>query len=94
MDCSQGDRLCTECCKWLTFIITPSPQNFKEYMDFYKQRGAKIEQLAASVAITVPATCPHLSITGCMIHEKKPKLCKEYDCRQDPFLKGGKYYEQ
>jgi len=83
---------CYECCKWLTFIVALSPETFTEHIDFYTRRGAKIQILTGSVAITVPSPCPHLIGGSCSIHKDKPYLCKKYDCRKDPFLKGGKYY--
>lgn len=92
MDCSIGQRLCTECCYHLTFILQLDPSTFKKHIEFYEARGAHFTQLAASVAITVPSPCPHASMNGCGLEDKKPQLCYEYDCRQDPFLKGGKYY--
>lgn len=72
-------------------MVEIEPRNFKKYMEFYKARGCKIQMLSGSVAITVPSPCPHLTITGCSVYENRPELCKDYNCRNDPFLKGGKY---
>jgi len=97
IDCRYDNgELCTECCNWMTFILQIDPKTFKEQIAFYVERGCKITQMAGTVAITVRSRCPHLlddPYTGCWLNSStKPALCRKYDCRQDPFLKGGKYF--
>lgn len=87
LDCTG----CTECCNWLTFIVQFLPEGFDKGTDLYSTRGCQLQTLSGEVAITVPTTCQHLTPEGCSIHNSKPKACKDYDCRRDPFLKGGKY---
>lgn len=87
---------CGECCKWITFIVATPPGQGDEFLDFYRTRGAKTEVLPeGQIAVTVSSICPYLieGRAGCGVHESmKPALCKNYDCRTDPFIKGGKYY--
>ena len=100
IDCRRDDgSLCVECCKWMTFIVNFTTEMEKQ-LEFYKARGCKIFLFkekgnpSGDVAITVPSVCPMLTVTGCRIQDKKPELCKKYDCRRDLFISGGKYYEK
>ena len=89
LDCSG----CTECCNWMTFMLNPPADLYKKYSEFYQKRGCKITTQPGIMAVTVPSPCPNLVPNGCRIQNiGKPQMCKEYDCRTDPFLKGGKYY--
>jgi hypothetical protein len=101
IDCRMEDGLlCLECCKWMTFIVDFSEMNEvqrQKQVGFYITRGCKITKLPkGKIAITVPSVCPQLTILGCSIQasQRKPAVCKEYDCRLDPFLKDGKYFNQ
>lgn len=92
LDCSG----CTECCKWMTFILLPPEDVFQKYYDFYIHRGCKLQAFPTAqgkqLAVTVPSTCQYLTSDGCSLEKSsKPELCREYDCRTDPFLNGGKY---
>lgn len=87
LDCTG----CTECCNWLTFIVQPEPKTFKLNTEFWEKRGCKLTMLQAALAVTIPSKCPHLTADGCGCYEERPLLCRQYDCRRDPFLKGGKY---
>lgn len=90
LDCTG----CTECCRWVTFIMQWEPENFKTYAEFYTARGCKIKMLQGAVAVVVPSVCPNLNSNGCSIYESRPKACRDYDCRADKFLEGGNYYGQ
>lgn len=94
IDCSRHDgSLCIECCKWMTFIIKKS-EELEKQLEFYIERGCKIQHIkeSDSIAITIPSVCPHLTVMGCRIYSTRPESCRNYDCRQDPFLKDGKYF--
>ena len=102
MDCEiihkDGRKeMCTECCKWMTFILEVSNDQLEGTLDFYVTRGCKTQVVGKSkefstIAFTVPTTCPERTVDGCRINHRKPNVCRNYDCRQDRFLKGGKYY--
>ena len=93
IDCRREDgSLCIECCKWTTFIVVLI-QDSEKQLEFYHARGCKIAKLSGdNVAITLPTVCPQLTTNGCQVQGAKPKVCWDYDCRHDPFLKDGKYF--
>jgi len=95
LDCRKKDgTLCTECCKVMTFVVTPPDGQFAQYVNFYAARGGNLELLTRnSFAVVVPSICPHVSDQGCDLGKNKPELCKKYDCRIDTFLTNGKYKE-
>lgn len=77
---------CQECCKWLTFILTN--QTFEENWEAYEARGClgiKVEG-ENFTGVMVPTVCQHLSALGCGIYETRPKQCRDYDGRTDPFM--------
>lgn len=67
------------------------PHLMSRKMEFYKARGCQVQPTSNGLIVSVPSVCPMLRMGVCTIHKNKPQACKEYDCRQDPWLKGGKY---
>lgn len=89
---------CSECCEWVTFII-PQPSGIQltterssflknALVEFYEARGCKIKDaIGDNMAVMVPSVCPHLSVKGCDIYDKRPDLCRQYDGRLDRYMK-------
>lgn len=83
---------CSECCKWMTFLLHPTEGDYDYYVDFYTRRGCKLELIDGGFAVTINSVCPYLHNDRCSIETVKPGMCRKYDCRTDPFIKGGNYY--
>lgn len=77
---------CQECCKWLTFTLTPMPHVLEHWKEYYTERGCKVIQRGSQMTVLVPHVCQHLKESGCEIYAGRPKVCFDYDGRQDPFL--------
>lgn len=77
---------CKECCKWLTFILSPHIMN-NDMVTFYRTRGCKIKLINDNFHVMVPTTCPHLTEKGCDKYKHRPQKCREYDGRFDPAMK-------
>lgn len=92
---------CMECCKILLVPLPedpPLPQRQRTYnaffspnaFDFYKRRGCTpwTAPDGRKWLVVDNYRCPELNdLTGCMIYEDRPKFCREYDGRTDPYLK-------
>jgi len=77
--------ICMECCKWIGFpcakvFATPS------FYNFYQTRGCKIIERGSFVIVALPNRCPYLSDNGCVIYERRPTNCRNYDGRKDPIV--------
>lgn len=80
---------CNECCKWMTFTISPESKSaMDKFTEFYKARGCKVKMGTDSLVVMVPYMCANLNlITGyCDIYNRRPQLCREYDGRWDPHM--------
>jgi len=77
----------------MTFILNPHQEDSEYFSEYYLQRGCKITDTGIGIAVTVPSVCPYLLDNRCSVELIKPDLCVKYDCRTDPFLKGGNYYD-
>jgi len=78
---------CLECCKSL---VIPFDYNrlSKEDIEFYKIRGIDfITTYKSSYMILNNFPCPYLTKNGCSIYNSRPKVCNDYDGREDYFLK-------
>jgi len=80
---------CHECCKWMTFIVEANDYNMRRrYTNFYRARGCDVKEAGSSLIIMVNTPCPHLLPTGaCIIYEKRPEICRDYDGRFDPNMR-------
>lgn len=81
---------CHECCQWMTFIINAeNPVMTAQHREFYEARGCTVKVLEGGglMAIMVKTTCPHLLLGRCMIYDKRPKVCRDYDGRWDPNMR-------
>jgi Fe-S-cluster containining protein len=77
---------CLECCKWIGVVSAIDPNNYFE-RSFYEIRGCKTFVKDGHLIVIIPFKCHHLTEKGCDIYEKRPLYCKEYDGREDPFMK-------
>lgn len=98
---------CDHCCNYMTFTLQhrAMTDDMKEQLlEFYNARGAHITQDVYAFYVTIHSPCPHKTILrmgydfrpGCDLHStnKKPKACRVYDCRDDPFLPPGGNYKK
>ena len=92
---------CQECCKYLTFIVGEGViKAYREVYEArgcvirtiegstpssIRVPSVK-ESTSFSFALRVPSVCPHLTEHGCDIYEGRPKHCREYDGRFDPYM--------
>jgi len=78
---------CQECCRWLTFIL--SAETAITLQEFYEVRGCKIKDVPGNPkakAVMVPTICPNITPWGCDIYQRRPRACRDYDGRDDPFI--------
>ena len=77
---------CMECCKSIGWYINSKDLHA---IAFYVARGCKLHVYDQnSILVSVPHVCQHLGDQGCKIYDKRPLICKAYDGRMDPSLKG------
>ncbi len=77
---------CFECCK-LTVIPTAYDKDNKEALEFYEAKGFKVVKFAADLLhVVIAIDCANLTPFGCKIYANRPKWCKIYDGRLDPFV--------
>lgn len=74
---------CLRCCKHLRFEF-PVWAFTMYHVEFYTARGCTISKEGDVVYVLVPHTCRHLTPMGCSIYEERPKICRDYDGRDDP----------
>jgi Fe-S-cluster containining protein len=83
---------CQRCCKTV-HIITPYAPDNQDIIEFYTIRGFKVYQVPIDaerkeirLMLSIEHPCPFLTPAGCAIYGKRPKVCRDYDGRQDPFV--------
>ena len=79
---------CFECCK-LTVIPTAYDKDNKKAWEFYEAKGFKVgtHGEAELIHVIIPWHCAMLTPFGCKIYKDRPKWCRLYDGRLDPFVK-------
>lgn len=77
---------CRECCKNLVI-----PFDYHKYPEddikFYRMRGAEFITTNKGPYMILDLGCPYLTDSGCGIYKDRPKICREYDGRDIPFMK-------
>lgn len=89
MDDNKKSELCLKClkcCSYIGVVSSGNPNNFFE-RNFYKVRGCETLVKNNKLIVIMPFKCPHLTEKGCDIYDRRPLICKEYDGREDPFMK-------
>lgn len=96
-DCTD----CEHCCEWIGFGINLHGFNkdgIKRKLAYFQTHGCKvIKQTEFQYVIMVHSPCDQLKDNGvgCRIHPIRPDICRQYDCRKDPWLpEGGNYKER
>jgi len=57
-------------------------------LEFYKARGFDVKIIQDIPHIAIDNPCPHLDLEkGCRIYATRPKWCRLYDGRFDPFVR-------
>ena len=93
---------CDHCCKWIGFGINLqglTTEGIKEKLAYFQVHGCEIvKQTKTQYVIMVYSPCQQLlkdGDVGCRIHPIRPEICRQYDCRNDPWLpKGGNYKQR
>ncbi len=80
---------CQKCCKLINIVLPP--QVNKELLDYYKLRGFNVKEIGFGqfkgyFVIEINAPCVYLSEKGCSVYKDRHKMCREYDCRNDPAM--------
>jgi Fe-S-cluster containining protein len=78
---------CQACCKKLHIPINPILLTDPEMVNLWTTRGLYVRFLGVTPVISIDNICPHLHEDGCDIYANRPKSCRDYDGRKDPFLK-------
>ena len=82
---SQLCLQCMACCQQLNLPILRAPH--KDVIAFYETRGLNVQVLDNIIYILLDHTCAQLTGFGCKIYAQRPRACKDYDGRKDPFMK-------
>lgn len=85
---SRKQKLCIECQKCCKNIAVYTHPDFyecseKEVLAFYKMRGCDVQKENGAFLLSFPLPCPHLTLDGCSIYEKRPQTCREYNGIED-----------
>ena len=77
---------CLECCKVIGWYVNSTDIHMAA---FYLARGCKLYKYNDSILlVTLPHICEQLGEEGCKIYESRPLICRMYDGRNDPCMKG------
>jgi Fe-S-cluster containining protein len=78
---------CGHCCTYLELPLGYDPRDPKFYTfvaPWLATRGVKLEQRGKLFWAIIQLPCPHLSPGGwCVIHERKPYVCKQGSCPKE-----------
>lgn len=83
----QECRQCGECCRYIKFefdVPTKDGLDAARWISFHRNCEAIIDNGKAKIKVWSP--CRHLvydrktSMYNCLIYEKRPDLCKMYEC--------------
>lgn len=77
---------CLECCKNLAIPFDYHKLSEDE-IKFYKMRGIEFITTNKSPYMIFNLPCSMLTDKGCSIYKDRPKICREYDGREVPFMK-------
>jgi Fe-S-cluster containining protein len=73
------------------------PEEYLRKIDYFKKRGCVLKDAAGiemTMVVMVPQVCENLEDGKCKIYHTRPAICREYDCRRDPYLPSGSKYEE
>ena len=75
-----------ECCK--TLAIPFEYYKFStDDLNFYMMRGAEFVTTDKGPFMILNLSCPNLTEKGCGIYGDRPRICKDYDGREVPFMR-------
>ena len=77
---------CMECCKTLAIPFDYHKLS-EDDIKFYRMRGAEFVTTNKGPYMILDLSCPHLTEEGCGIYGDRPKICKDYDGREVPFMR-------
>lgn len=77
---------CLKCCREIGWYVNSRDLHM---IHFYGTRGCEMfDDGNGSVLVTMPAVCKQLTDKGCGVYKDRPLVCRTYDGRNDPKLKG------
>lgn len=87
MNENNKSKLCLQCMECCRYIGIVSATNTQEDREFYELRGFETIIKGGFLIVLMPNVCQHLKVNGCSIYEERPAHCRNYDGREDPFMK-------
>jgi Fe-S-cluster containining protein len=85
---TKKQQLCIECKKCCTKVgVYTDPAIYelseKDVIHFYETRGATVTKSDDHLFIVFDIPCPHLTLNGCKIYEKRPRICRIYSGQEE-----------
>jgi Fe-S-cluster containining protein len=81
---------CLACCKKFWTVVTDDLAN-PDIRELYEARGwtchmGIVKGKRTNAIVTDLMPCPNLTPFGCKVYPERPKICRTYDGRKDPFM--------
>lgn len=58
----------------------------EDAVEFYKTKGFEVGEHQGQLGLILQIPCEQLTAFGCKIYNDRPKWCRLYDGREDPFV--------
>lgn len=78
MDCEN----CSKCCESISLPLIWQGVD-KNTRRWIKYHNLSIKKINNELHIDIPIKCSKLIDNRCSIYEKRPDVCKEYDCQDE-----------
>ena len=79
---------CMECCKSIIVPTFPSYVQEPSLAKLLEMRNVKYSVTNMGPFLLIPSACKFLTDKGCKIYDKRPDVCRNYDGRNIPMMKG------
>lgn len=85
---TKKQQLCIECQKCCTKVgVYTDPSIYelseRDVIQFYEARGAAVSRSDDHLFIVFDVPCPHLTLKGCDIYDKRPRICRIYSGQEE-----------
>lgn len=85
---TEKEKLCLKCMACCKITVAPLvfPSDSKGAEAFYRARGYETGERRGQLCLILQIPCAQLTAFGCKMYNDRPKWCRQYDGRTDPFI--------
>lgn len=73
---------CTACCRHALVFIMPEHGDRHELYDTFDAFNPLTKEMGRAIRQKEDGDCIHLGPKGCAVYDRRPAICRAYDCRR------------